>query len=86
MSTDLQRYIKDDIDARSLPEIWATLPEQIQTELRNEISSRIGASRTTIYYWCTGQAKPTYMSTRKQVAQAVKKVTSINVHAYTLFP
>lgn len=86
MSNELQKYIKEDIDARSLPEIWQTLPEQIQAELRSELSSRIGASRTTIYYWCTGQAKPTYMSTRKQVAQAVKKITNINVHAYTLFP
>ncbi|MBO4499737.1 MAG: hypothetical protein J5732_05735 [Bacteroidaceae bacterium] len=82
----MQKYIKEDIDARSLPEIWQTLPEQIQAVLRSELSSRIGASRTTIYYWCTGQAKPTYMSTRRQVAQAVKKITNINVHAYTLFP
>lgn len=86
MSNELQKYIKEDIDARSLPEIWQTLPEQIQAVLRSELSSRIGASRTTIYYWCTGQAKPTYMSTRRQVAQAVKKITNINVHAYTLFP
>lgn len=86
MKTDLQRYIKDDIDTRSLPEIWQALPEQVQTELRDDITSRIGASRTTIYYWCTGKAKPSYMGMRKLVAHSVKKVTGINAHAYTLFP
>ena len=85
MTNEPQRYVKDDIDTRSLAEICQSLPEAVRIDLRNDIIKNIGVSRGTVHYWMTGHCKPN-MGSRRLVAQSVKKITGIHAHAYTLFP
>jgi hypothetical protein len=86
MNTDLQRYIKDDIDTRSLPEIWQTLSEPMRIDFRDDLIKRLGIASNTFYYWVKGTTKPKYMEVRRTIVKSLEKIAGLHTHAYTLFP
>lgn len=86
MNTDLQRYTKDNIDTRSLPEIWETLAEPVRVDFRDDLIKRLNIAANTFYYWVKGSHKPQHMEVKRTIVKSLEKVAGLRTHAYTLFP
>lgn len=78
-------YKKENIDARTFPEIWETLTPAEQSELRFELTKNGESSRTSIYNWSKGKC-PINVALRKKVADKMNKTLGLNVSHLTLFP
>ena len=85
MTTEEQRKEKEPIDTRSFPEIYASLNQLQQIELRDEIIRRLGISRQAVFAWTKGKAIPQYTGARKIVSDCIKKVTGIYAPQHLLF-
>ena len=86
-ATSMQSKEKDSIDARSFPEIWATLSLNERDELvYSLIRNKCCTTRQAIYYWASGKKAPRNLLLRDTVAKAVGKVTGSRIVASTLFP
>ena len=73
-------------ETRSFAEIWKSLAENEQVELRAAIIGRTGCTRQTIWNWATGETAPKSLSERRDVAQVVSKFTGRTVTSLSLFP
>ena len=73
-------------DARTFPEIWNSLNQAQQEELREQILIKTGASSNTFWFWKKGAACPASRSDRRVIALLVCKYLNISTVAATLFP
>ena len=72
-------------DARTFPEIWASLNKNEQSELRFVLIRDLDITRQTIANWSKG-VQPIYKDTKKKVATIVGRNLGISVSWLTLFP
>lgn len=74
-------------DARTFPEIWASLSFDDRDELSYQlIKSRCASTRQTIWYWGNNKRRPISPLIRNEIAKCVTKVTGHRVLGNTLFP
>ena len=74
-------------DARSFPEIWATLSEDERDNLSLELfKKKCCRTRQAIFYWAKGERAPINQLVRDTVAQIVGKMLGAKVFPQTLFP
>ena len=85
MNTNEQRNKKETYDTRTFPEIYSSLNHLQQMELRNEIISRTGVSRVTVFNWSKGDRVPQYSGIRRIVSECVKKVVGVHAPQHMLF-
>lgn len=78
-------YNKENIDARTFPQIWETLTSSEQQELRFQLTKNGDCSKTSVFYWSKG-VTPASLGMRKKVAAAMKSYLGLNVSHLTLFP
>lgn len=83
----MQSKEKIPTDARSFPEIWATLTVDEKEELVYELlKTRCCTTRTAIRQWGRAVRRPANILTQETVAKAIHKVLGIRVLRTTLFP
>ena len=83
----MQRKEEISNDARSFPEIWATLSVGEKDDLVYElIKAKCCKTRTAIGMWGRGDRQPGNNLTRDVIARSVNKVLGLKVHSATLFP
>ena len=85
MNTEGQRKEKEQYDTRTFPEIYSSLNHLQQMELRNEIMSKTGVTRETVFNWSKGKRVPQYSGIRKIVSDCVKKVAEVRIPQHVLF-
>ena len=85
MNTKEQINEKEEYDTRTFPEIYKSLNQLQQTELRNEIISKTGVSRVTVFNWANKKRIPQYPVVRKAVSDCVKKVVGVRIPQHLLF-
>lgn len=74
-------------DARSFPEIWATLSSDEKDELVYElIRTKCCKTRTAILMWARGERRPSNALTRDVIARSIGKTLGLRVFGTTLFP
>ena len=74
-------------DARSFPEIWATMSAGEKDDLVYELlKSKCCKTRTAIGMWGRGDRQPSNNLTRDVIAKSIGKVLGLKVHSATLFP
>ena len=74
-------------DARSFPEIWATMSAGEKDDLVYELlKSKCCKTRTAIGMWGRGDRQPSNNLTRDVIAKSIGKVLGLKVHSSTLFP
>ncbi len=78
-------YDKETIDARTFQEIWKSLTNAEQSELRYELTKNGECSRTSLYNWSKGVA-PINVNLRRKVASTMGRILGLRVSATTLFP
>lgn len=78
---------KENVDTRTLPEIWKSLNAQEQEDIRiGLIMARTAKSRQAIHYWCTGQRRPSSDLVKERVAIVVSRIIKKKTYGKTLFP
>lgn len=83
----MQSKEKIPTDARSFPEIWATLTVDEKEELVYELlKTRCCTTRTAINQWGRAVRRPANLLTQEAVAKAINKILGLHVHRTTLFP
>ena len=85
MTIEQQRNEKEQYDTRTFPEIYSSLNHLQQMELRDEIISKTGVTRATVFNWATGARAPQYKGIRKIVSDCVKKVADVRIPQHILF-
>ena len=85
MTTEEQRKEKEQYDTRTFPEIYSSLNHLQQMDLRDEIISRTGVTRVTVFNWAKGDRVPQYKGIRNIVSDCVKKITGIRSPQHILF-
>lgn len=78
-------YNKEDLDARTFPQIWETLTPAEQEELRDRLTRNGDCTRMTLFNWTRG-VRPISLAMRRKVASAMNKYLGLNVSHLTLFP
>lgn len=73
-------------DARTFPEIWKSLTQYEQRNLRADIVHATKCTTVTIYRWQTGENTPSSQPAKDKVAQVVSKFLGRKCFAHTLFP
>ena len=74
-------------DARTFPEIWASLTTDEREELHYQLmKSRCTTTRQTVWNWASGKKRPFSVLISNEIAKCVTKVTGKRVIAATLFP
>lgn len=74
-------------DARSFPEIWATMSAGEKDDLVYELlKSKCCKTRTAIGMWGRGDRQPSNNLTRDVIARSIGKVLGLKVLSSTLFP
>jgi len=83
----MQVYTEKSIDARSFPEIWATLNKGEKDDLVYELlKNKCCTTRTAINQWGRGVRTPANYAAKDIVARSIGKVLGLKVHSATLFP
>ena len=83
----MQRCKENFNDARSFPEIWATLSAGEKDDLVYElIKAKCCKTRTAVGMWGRGDRQPGNNLTRDVIAKSIGKVLGLKVHSATLFP
>jgi hypothetical protein len=73
-------------DERTFPEIWNSLTQAQQEELRDQILTKTGASSNTFWFWKKGAANPASRTDRQVISGLVGKYLNISTAPATLFP
>jgi len=79
-------YEKENIDARTFPQIWNSLTATEQAELRDRLMRTGDISRTALFNWSKGKTSPASIGNKRRVAAAINKFLGYNVSHLTLFP
>ena len=74
-------------DARSFPQIWATLSKDERDDLSLMFfQKKCCLTRQAVHYWGKGEKSPRNPLVRDTVAQIVSKKLGVKVYPQTLFP
>lgn len=74
-------------DARSFPQIWATLSAGEKDDLVYElIKAKCCKTRTAIGMWGRGDRQPSNALTRDTIAKVIGKTLGLHVFSSSLFP
>ena len=83
----MQVYKEKTVDARTFPQIWASLNSSERDELSYQLfRAKCTKTRQTIWNWANGKSQPNMPLIRKAVASVVGKVIGTPVLENTLFP
>lgn len=74
-------------DARSFPQIWATLSVGEKDDLVYElIKAKCCKTRTAVGMWGRGDRQPSNALTKDTIAKVIGKTLGLRVFSSTLFP
>ena len=85
MTQEQQSKEKESVDTRTFPEIYKSLPQLQQLELRDEIVYKLGVSRVTVFNWAQGYSRPQYPGVRRIVSDILYKKEGVRIPQYILF-
>lgn len=83
----MQMYQKENVETRSLPEIWGSLTSSQREDLAYSlVTARCTKTRQTIWNWTSGKTQPQSPLVRNEVAKCVGRIIGARVMPGTLFP
>lgn len=74
------------IDARTFPEIWKSLSQNEQSDLRYTLMLKMKVTRQTIENWSKKGVMPIYQGAKEEVSRIVSSKLGIKTSWQTLFP
>lgn len=81
----MQNNTQNQLDARTFPEIWETLTQAEQEEIRDRLTRNGDCTRMSLFNWTKG-VRPNSLALRRKVAAIMNKYLGLNVSHITLFP
>lgn len=80
-------YTENQTDARTFPQIWASLTKYQRDDLSYSLlTAKCTKTRQTIWNWGSGRTMPNIPLVKEKVAQCVSRVIGLKTYGNTLFP